>query len=111
MRAIPMSEKPGLKQVLEDSVAEAEGDQSIRDYIAEPVNQELRSAWSVGESVADGDKQVEEDKGKVTEDSGKEEFVDCSEDYAMDELDRLRLLLDTTVDCNFVCRSTILSMY
>ncbi|TQD89211.1 hypothetical protein C1H46_025204 [Malus baccata] len=113
MRAIPMSEKPGLKQVLEDSAAEAEGDQpirgspianglakdsnAIRDDVAEPVNQELGSAWPVAESVADGDNQVAEDKGKVTEDSGKEEFVDCSEDYAMDELDRLRLLLDTTV--------------
>ncbi|XP_050121469.1 uncharacterized protein LOC126599181 [Malus sylvestris] len=59
---------------------------------------ESGSAWPVAESVADGDKQVEEDKGKVTEDSGKEEFVECSEDYAMDELDRLRLLLDTTAD-------------
>ncbi|XP_068332278.1 trans-Golgi network-localized SYP41-interacting protein 1-like [Pyrus communis] len=113
MRAILMSEKPGLKQVLEDSAAEAEGDQlirgspianglakdsnAIRDDVAEPVNQELGSAWPVVESVADGDNQVAEDKGKVKEDSGKEEFVDCSEDYAMDELDRLRLLLDTTV--------------
>ncbi|KAM0962055.1 hypothetical protein ACFX13_021663 [Malus domestica] len=113
MRAIPMSEKPGLKQVLEDSAAEAEGDQAIRgspipnglvkdsnvirNDVAEPVNQELGSESPAADGVEDGDDRVPGDKGKVTEDSGKEEFVDCSEDYAMDEVDRLRLLLETTV--------------
>ncbi|TQD86996.1 hypothetical protein C1H46_027444 [Malus baccata] len=108
-----MSEKPGLKQVLEDSAAEAEGDQAIRgspipnglvkdsnvirNDVAEPVNQELGSGSPAADGVEDSDDRVPGDKGKVTEDSGKEEFVDCSEDYAMDEVDRLRLLLETTV--------------
>lgn len=44
------------------------------------------------------DNSVSGDNGKVTEDSGKEEFVDCSDDYAMDEVERLRALLESTVD-------------
>ncbi|BBG93971.1 hypothetical protein Prudu_002139 [Prunus dulcis] len=75
----------------------AEDSKAIRDDVVGPVNQELGPVPPVTVPVED-DNSVSGDNGKVTEDSGKEEFVDCSDDYAMDEVERLRALLESTVD-------------
>ncbi|KAH0991798.1 hypothetical protein GBA52_003281 [Prunus armeniaca] len=108
-----MPENRGSGQVQEGSAAVAQGDQgiqssqianglaedskAIRDDVVGLVNQELGSVPPVTVPVED-DNSVSGDNGKVTEDSGKEEFVDCSDDYAMDEVERLRALLESTVD-------------